>query len=556
MTLVTYLFGAGALVSLFMLYQQKTRRGMLLAKLSADVLWSAHYLCLGAFAGMIPNAVGIFRECIFVKRKTNRWAAHAIWPVLFILLNWGLGLRTFSSWYDLLPITASSFVTLSLWIDRPQLTKLISIPVSCAFLIYDLVIGSYIGALNEGLAILSIALFFIRSKKEKRMFREDIKTDKPEQITSNAPITDYAAHLSYEGNAKAHRRGDAFAKDIAEHILSDFEREGDKMAHVSTFTVMGGCVYMSYYANKKEPSENPKDQTARLCYAPLDDLESKTFFDLQTAGDTLGGKIVDRVYDTILMPWDERTLYVLWTARVEENYYRFYCPFDTHTKSLGKIGINRFKVGNVVNDFSATGIRSALTAGGIPYKSMYADIGIMQKLSYRLENGVRYYYSGAYSGDFTCLIKSRDLITWEYVSAPDFPNDSKWENAVYVWDDVCYYFVRQHSENATGFLTAYHLDSGTWEKPVLIDDCQSRSDFIRYGDELYLFHAPIDREHIGVVRINRQRLADSELVLCADMHASCFYPFVQYYRDGELAMSYTVNREHIRLASFTFKKYL
>ena len=40
------------------------------------------------------------------------------------------------------------------------------------------------------------------------------------------------------------------------------------------------------------------------------------------------------------------------------------------------------------------------------------------------------------------------------------------------------------------------------------------------------------------------------------MRTSCFYPFVQYYADGELAMSYTVARRHIRLARFTLSDYL
>ena len=40
------------------------------------------------------------------------------------------------------------------------------------------------------------------------------------------------------------------------------------------------------------------------------------------------------------------------------------------------------------------------------------------------------------------------------------------------------------------------------------------------------------------------------------MFTSCFYPFVQYYKNGELAMSYTVARTHIRLAEFTLEKYL
>jgi hypothetical protein len=186
---------------------------------------------------------------------------------------------------------------------------------------------------------------------------------------------------------------------------------------------------------------------------------------------------------------------------------------------------------------------------------MYIDIGIMQKLTSRIENGQRYYYSGAYSGDFTCIIKSTDLITWEYVSQPSFLTQSKWENAVYVIGDVCYYFVRQQ-ESPYGFLTSYNLATDTWAAPVVIADCQSRSDFIVYGGQLYLFHAPKDREHIGIVRVDTENLANSSVVLQAKMQSSCFYPFVQYGPGNELFMSYTVGRKHIRLAGFTLSKYL
>ena len=110
----------------------------------------------------------------------------------------------------------------------------------------------------------------------------------------------------------------------------------------------------------------------------------------------------------------------MWTARVDGNYYCFWRPFTLSTKVLGEVGVNRFKVGNVVNDFSSTGIRSALAENNLPCKQMFSDIGIMQKLSSWVENGETYYYTGAYSGDFTCIIKSRDLVTWEYVSQPDF----------------------------------------------------------------------------------------------------------------------------------------
>ena len=390
-----------------------------------------------------------------------------------------------------------------------------------------------------------------------KCFSTDFVTENELVITEGRPIENPARIIeAADASEEVLKKGAAFALEIEEKFASDFERPEDKMAHVSTFAVIGDKVYMTYYANTKEPSEDPRNQTARLVYAPLSDLSKKTFLDLQTTGDTVLGRTVDMVYDTILMQKDENTIYVMWTARVEGNYYRFYCPFDLRTETLGETDVNRFKVGDVTNDFSVSGIQSALSANGLPIKKMYSDIGIMQKLSSRVENGVRYYYSGAYSGDFTCIIKSCDLVTWEYVAQPDFINDSKWENAAYVVGDRCYYFVRQQNESKYGFLTAYDLVNGAWDTPVLVEDCQSRSDFIEYHGDLYLFHAPIDREHIGLIKIDKDDLSRSEVVFQAKMHSSCFYPFIQYYVGGELAMSYTVARKHIRLARFELSKYL
>ncbi len=391
---------------------------------------------------------------------------------------------------------------------------------------------------------------------KNHVFSQDCQTSKELKIIAGAPIADVAKTITIDVSPEAIAKGDAFASEITDRFASNFEKNGDKMAHVSTFIVVDDMIYMTYYANTKEPSEDPKNQTARLVYAPINDINNKTFIDLQTTGNTVGGKIIDMVYDTILMQKDTDTIYIMWTARTEENYYRFYCPFTLSTKSLGEIGVNRFKVGNTVNDFSISGIKSALAENDLPCKKMYSDIGIMQKLSSRVENGKTYYYSGTYSGDFNCIIKSEDLITWEYVSQPDFINDSKWENATYVLDNKVYYFVRQQDTNKCGFLTAYNLLTDSWDQPVEVEDCQSRGDFIWYNNHLYLFHAPIDREHIGILKIDTENLAGTEVVLQAKMHSSCFYPFVQYYNGSELAMSYTVARRHIRLARFTLSTYL
>ena len=556
----SWLFGIGAIFSLYLVYQQKNRKKLLGMKLCADICWVGHYFFLGATAGMIPNFVGIFRELIFINRKKYKLFSVPLWPILFILINVTLSALSFKVWFDVLPIAASMLVTVSLWIDNPNLTKVISVPVSLAFLVYNALVGSYIGIANESIAIISILIFFInkRSNKMKRtaLFQEDFNTAKTLIITPGAPIEKVRKTLFSKVSEEALNKGVAFSNEVELKKVSDFEKIGDKMAHVSTFIVIDGIVYTSYYANTKDPLEDPQNQTARFVYAPIDDIDNKTFIDLQTTGDVVDGKVINMVYDTILMQKDSDTIYIMWTARAEENYYRFYRPFTISTKTLGEIGVNKFKVGKITNDFSISGIKSALAENGITCKKMYSDIGIMQKLSSRMENGETYYYSGTYSGDFNCIIKSKDLITWEYVSQPDFINDSKWENATFALNDKVYYFVRQQDENKCGFLTAYDLKEKTWDTAVEIEDCQSRADFILYKGGLYLFHAPIDREHIGIVKIDTKDISNSTVILQAKMHSSCFYPFIQYYKNGELAMSYTIARKHIRLAEFTLNNYL
>ena len=393
---------------------------------------------------------------------------------------------------------------------------------------------------------------------QNSIFSTDYKTIKPEIRIDGTEITEYAAKINAaDASETALKRGEAFANEMEERFVTDFEKSGiDKMVHVSTFMVIDGMIYMTYYANTSTAAEDPNYQTARLVYCPADNPDNKTFLDIQSVGDDCSGLRVNMVYDTIMARCDEDTLYILWTAKVGDTYYRLYRPFTISTKTLGKVGVNRLKVGDVVNDFSSSGIVSALTENGIGYKTMYSDIGIMQKFTWRMENGVRYYYTGAYSGDLNILIKSCDFITWEYVSQPSFPNLSKWENAVYVLDDKVYYFVRQQDTTKYGFLTAYDLIKETWETPVLVEDCQSRSDFILYHGELYMFHAPINREHIGILHIDRTNLADSRIILQAHMHSSCFYPFIQYFDEDGLAMSYIVARQHIRLGRFSMEKYI
>ena len=173
MTLLSWIFGIGAMISLVVMNQQKSRGGMLAFKLSADALWALHYFCLGAVGGMIPNFVGIFRECVYINRRKHKWASIVIWPVFFVILNFALALRSFETAMNILPITASACATIVLWFERPRLTKFILIFTSLGFLIYNIFVASYVGIINGVLEISSALIYFARENLHKRRYKNE-----------------------------------------------------------------------------------------------------------------------------------------------------------------------------------------------------------------------------------------------------------------------------------------------------------------------------------------------------------------------------------------------
>ena len=149
------LLGVFGMTSLFFMYRQTARKNYLRLKLLSDILWAIHYLLLSAPGGAIPNLVGIVRELVLMYNRKCQTRIH-FWAALFITVNAVLALSTLRSAVQLIPIFASMLVTVSLTMSKTSSIRLMSIPISIAFLIYDLLVGSWAGVLNETFSLISM----------------------------------------------------------------------------------------------------------------------------------------------------------------------------------------------------------------------------------------------------------------------------------------------------------------------------------------------------------------------------------------------------------------
>ena len=159
--IIAQLIGIFGILSLFVMYQQSSRTKYLAFKILSDVIWAAHYLLLGAIGGAIPNVVGIVRELTFLKEPKKRYARRIL-AAMFITVNASLAIYLADSLIQLMPICASALVTVSLTFRKTKSIRLLTVPICLTFLIYDLLVGSWSGAINEAVSLFSIISKLIR----------------------------------------------------------------------------------------------------------------------------------------------------------------------------------------------------------------------------------------------------------------------------------------------------------------------------------------------------------------------------------------------------------
>ena len=163
------IFGLAGVLSTVFIYQQKTRVGLLVAKLISDIIWFMYYFLQAAYSGAAVAVIGIIRELIFIN-KEKKWAKHIFWLYFFIALAIISAIITWKSWFSILPMLASIVSVISFWIGKPKTSRLLSFPISGCMLSYDLLLSPIAiwGVANELLAISSSIIGLLRLDKAKK----------------------------------------------------------------------------------------------------------------------------------------------------------------------------------------------------------------------------------------------------------------------------------------------------------------------------------------------------------------------------------------------------
>lgn len=171
MNLIANGIGAISMLLVFISYQMNDRRKILIYQIMISLIWVIHFYLLEAYAAAAINLIGAARAVAFYFRGRYRWASAACVPAAFCCASLIATALTWSGGLDVLAAAATVLQTIALWMRMPKHIRLLSLPASPMWLIYDILNRSYVGMITECFVLSSLLIamwrFDIRSRKEK-----------------------------------------------------------------------------------------------------------------------------------------------------------------------------------------------------------------------------------------------------------------------------------------------------------------------------------------------------------------------------------------------------
>ena len=145
----------------FLAYQQKKRKNIIIFTVISSSLFMMHYSLLGANTGAILNLICALRGIVFAN-SDKKWAKSKIWLAAFIIINIICAVVTWSVWYSVLPLAGMLLSTVSFWLKDETKIRLVTLPSSPCWLVYNALCGSVAGVITECFITSSIIIAIVR----------------------------------------------------------------------------------------------------------------------------------------------------------------------------------------------------------------------------------------------------------------------------------------------------------------------------------------------------------------------------------------------------------
>ena len=155
--------GAVGVILFLVSFQIKSNRALLAIQWMADFMFCVQFILLGAYSGCLSLAVMLLRNIILMCREKHRWAQWNRWLPVLVILTVVFTAITWDGLKSLLPMIAGVGSAIVFWQGNARAYRTANLfCASPCWLIYDVIVGSFAGILNETITLASIVISIIR----------------------------------------------------------------------------------------------------------------------------------------------------------------------------------------------------------------------------------------------------------------------------------------------------------------------------------------------------------------------------------------------------------
>ena len=147
-------------------YQMRTQRKLLLLQWINSMVFTLHYLLIGAISGMALNMVSVTRNGVFFFRNVKGGKGQVI-PLIFTGITAVVGIITWEAWYSIFMFSGMVIHAFCMALSSAQTVRKSILLTSPLVIIYDIFAGSIGGIVYETIAIVSAVIGILRYRKKK-----------------------------------------------------------------------------------------------------------------------------------------------------------------------------------------------------------------------------------------------------------------------------------------------------------------------------------------------------------------------------------------------------
>lgn len=169
---VIYIIGQGlgvvAVVLGFICFQMKTARRILVCQIVTALVFSLHYLLIGAMTAVGLNLLAAVK-CLVYYFRDKRGSKSMVLPIFFAVLVVITGVLTWEGWYSMFLMIGLVIGAISLAFSNAQNIRVAMFFKSPCCLFYNLIVASGGGVIYECASLVSSIIGIIKNRSQKGM---------------------------------------------------------------------------------------------------------------------------------------------------------------------------------------------------------------------------------------------------------------------------------------------------------------------------------------------------------------------------------------------------